>query len=116
MDAVLYLKERERIVKTYCSPEATQANCDACPFGDEGCCRARYPDSILSIEEKVAIVEQWSKGHSLKTNIQKFKEVFGGGWKSLPCPPLDCSNTTCGECLEWWGKEYIDPKRRVIYE
>lgn len=115
MDAVLYLKERNRILKTYCLPELTQANCDACPFDDEGSCRARYPDSTLSIEEKVAIVEQWSKEHQIKTNREKYAEIFGEeptihSDDGLPCPPGDCPHKGCEECLKWWDKEYIDPK------
>jgi len=108
MDAVKYLKEKKRIFKTYCCPEFTQANCTECPYNDNGSCQAGYPDSILSIEGQVAIVEQWSKKNPIKTNRKKFEEVFG----ISPSLAGYQTNHTRAEGLpvEWWNKEYIDPK------
>lgn len=112
MDAVLYLKERKRIVKTYCSLELAPANCDACPFDDKGSCRARYPDDMLSIEEKVAIVEKWSKGHPIKTNRQKFYEVFSETSVNDLFEAEQIEGTALFGIKQtaWWEQEYTAPK------
>lgn len=62
-------------------------------------------------EHIVDLIERWANEHIVKTNKQKYKEIFGGNYKSLPCPPLDCPNTPCSECLKWWDEEYIEPKK-----
>lgn len=90
MDAVKYLKERERMCENF-------KNCDGCSF-------IHHCSDFMGeyAEEAVRIVEQWSKEHPIMTNKMKFEEVFG---------------KTCDESGElvlarpsWWEAEYIEPK------
>ncbi len=60
MDAVEYVKQRERMCDYY-------IDCDDCPAGYyEGC------SSLDRISELVPIVEQWSKEHPVKTRQSEF--------------------------------------------
>lgn len=89
MDAVKFLKECNRICKTF--------ECNYCPLYDGDACFLDTDE-----EKAVAIVEQWSKEHPIMTNKMKFEEVFG---------------KTCDENGElvlvrqsWWMEEYKEPK------
>lgn len=70
---------------------------------------AEYP------EEAEKIIMNWAKEHPVKTNADKFKEVFGvevdnyGSCNGIKCQKeyIDCRNC---ECNEFWSKEYIQPK------
>ena len=74
-------------------------------------------------EEAVAIVEKWAAENTIKTNAQKFEEVFGSridryddGMPAV-CPPdrARCKKSIdgcvdCEDCLKWWGEPYTEPK------
>lgn len=84
MDAVKYLKERERLFKDY------------------GIDEENYPrphTEIKDPEQAVKAVEQWSKEHPVMTNDQKFEEVFG-------CSPKH------GYYIPeaWWDEPYKEPE------
>lgn len=64
MDAVKFIKERNRMCKFY------NCNCDKC--GAHGICYAQ----LTNIEKLVAIVEKWSAEHPQKTMLQDFLEKF----------------------------------------
>jgi hypothetical protein len=69
MEAIEFLKEYNRMC-------VECRDCSGCPLKGTECSIG----SELSEEEMISIVgktEQWSKEHSLVTNAQKFKEVFG---------------------------------------
>ena len=60
MDAVEYVKQRERMCDYY-------VNCGDCPAGNyEGC------SSLNEIPRMVPIVEKWAKEHPVKTRMSEF--------------------------------------------
>ena len=74
IDAVEYVKEKVRM----CHADPIEKfKCDRCPmFADTveiGCVYWEETDPA----EAVRIVEDWSKAHPIRTNGQKFVEVFG---------------------------------------
>ena len=64
MDAVEYVKQRERMCDYY-------VHCDDCPADYyEGC------SSLAAIPKMVPIVEQWAKEHSIKTRQSEFLKMW----------------------------------------
>lgn len=112
MDAVEYVKQRERMCNYY-------PNCGDCPAGDyEGC------SSLSGISKLIPIVEQWSKEHPIKTIQSEFLKQWPDaeiGDDKLPnvapCQldvrlihgesPEECENRgLCVECRrDFWLKE-----------
>ena len=100
MDTALFGKELNRMCDTY-------PDCKSCevPTKFLGQCRTwclEFP------EEAVAIVEKWRKEHPLKTNADKFKEVFG-------CNPIPAGYQAghakaLGLPEHWWQASYEEPK------
>lgn len=69
MDAVEYVKQRERMCDYY-------VNCNACPAGYyEGC------SSLNGISKLVPIVEQWAKEHPVKTRQSELLKMFPNAQK-----------------------------------
>lgn len=84
--------------------------CDNCPFGEKVCNKGKV---IFYSFEAIEIVENWAKEHPVKTNSEKFKEVFGFDmticWDDNPscdgCPFYD----GIGRCYskeKFWDAEY----------
>ena len=112
MDAVEYVKQRERMCNYYVS-------CGDCPSGDyHGCA------SLNEIPNMVPIVEKWAKEHHVKTRQDEFfnqwpdAEIGGDGLPSIaPCQldvrlidgesPKDCEDRgVCDKCRrDFWLKE-----------
>ena len=88
MDAVKFLKAVNKICETF--------GCYDCPLYDV--C-IHFITSKGKEEKTVSIVEQWNKEHTAMTNGEKFKEVFGRTYMSLP--------SVVGGWLE---QEYKEPK------
>lgn len=63
MDAVKFLKERERMCLTYKA-------CDGCPLQESGVC----PNEGKNAEAIVKAVEKWSAEHPVKTRLMDFLE------------------------------------------
>lgn len=83
MDAVKYLKEKDRL----CNTHMKSNSCKNCII-NRYCTMSAIAEN--GFETAVAIVEEWSKAHSI-TNAEKFREVFGippapgyGGWWDEP--------------------------------
>lgn len=117
MDAVEFLKERGRMTKN-----CGIACCD-CPLGKKNnerglCCPAlenQYP------EIAIAIVEQWSREHPIKTRQSEFLKLFpdakldsNGISMIAPCnieanlrdSEMCGKMTSCPECRKaYWGEE-----------
>ena len=112
MDAVEYVKQRERMCDYY-------VNCGDCPAGNCGRCA-----SINEIPNLVPIVEKWAKEHPVKTRQSEFlkmwpdAEIGGDGLLSIaPCQLNvellqcesrdDCENRgVCNKCRrDFWLKE-----------
>ena len=112
MDAVEYVKQRERMCGHY-------VHCGDCPVGDyQGC------TSLNEIPKMVPIVEKWAKAHPVKTRQDEFfnqwpdAEVGDDGYPSVaPCQlniellqcdsQEDCENRgVCNKCRrDFWLKE-----------
>ena len=64
MDAVEYVKQRERMCDYY-------GDCDKCPAKEVICC-----SSIDEVPKMVPIVEQWAKEHPVKTRQSELLKLF----------------------------------------
>ena len=75
MDAVEFLKEKERMCKSY------NCICEACPFreSDQGIHHVlcAFKVDMWEPEEYVECVEEWAKEHPVMTNAKIFEEIFG---------------------------------------
>lgn len=94
--------------------------CEECPLttfcGDNDIC--------FNAEKIIEIVTGWAKEHPVKTNADKFKEVWGREPKNrddmyycpIPFGKLDCAgrpdeDMSCEECRKtFWKSEYKKPK------
>ena len=112
MDAVEYVKQRDRVCDYY-------VNCGDCPAGSyEGC------SSLSEIPNLVPIVEQWAKEHPVKTRQDEFFNQWPDaeiGYDGLPTVApcqlykdieekdengVCCKNLECAECRrDFWLKE-----------
>ena len=112
MDAVEYVKQRERMCDYY-------SDCDKCPAKEViGCA------NITKISQMVPIVEKWAKEHSVKTRQSEFlkqwpdAEMGGDGLPTVaPCQlnveliqcesQKDCEDRgVCNKCrCDFWLKE-----------
>lgn len=74
MDAVKFIKERNRMCKSFGD------RCTGCPASDAcGCCavdQAVEQASTLDATDQVAIVEEWSAAHPRKTRQSVFLEQY----------------------------------------
>lgn len=70
-------------------------NCRDCPFYKKVC---HANNIIINVYKAIEIVENWAKEHPVKTNAEKFKEVFGTE------PPINAcvNNIDCENC-EYYG-------------
>lgn len=112
MDAVEYVKQRERMCDYY-------VNCGDCPAGNYGRCA-----SLDEIPNLVPIVEQWAKAHPVKTRQSEFfnqwpdAEISDDGLPSIaPCQlnvelihgrtQTNCKDRgVCNKCRrDFWLKE-----------
>lgn len=64
MDAVEYVKQRNRMCDYYVS-------CSECPVGQYKVCA-----SIVGIPKLTPIIEQWAKEHPVKTRQSEFLKIF----------------------------------------
>lgn len=96
MDAAKYLIEKLRMCK----------NCSCCQAVPNQCPLSKAKKQFncsdwveMHPTEAVAIVEKWSKEHPVKTNADKFKEVFGFG-----------GHTQVDQHAQWWDEPYEELK------
>lgn len=68
-------------------------------------------------EQAEEIIMKWAKEHPVKTNADKFKEVFGYDAELDTCPVecLECAfdfSTGCNNCKlnDFWKQEYKEPR------
>lgn len=118
MDAVEFLKEKNRMCREYSDlPE----DCLICPIGNgNGGCQAGILGNQKVTEEMlVQIVEKWAKEHPIKTRQSEFLKMFpnasmvDGVPELNPChvdnkfsPQKGCGNSSCAECRkEYWNEE-----------
>lgn len=107
MDAIKFIKERNRMCKSF------GGSCDGCPADKNTCC-----DAFEWQEELVAIVEKWATAHPRKTRQDIFLEQYPdillsyGIINIKPCQIVrnytygECSITDCPLCRkEYWLQE-----------
>lgn len=69
MDAVKFIKESKRLCKA-------QESCGKCVAQIGGSCLTEIIVEANSAEKTVAVVEQWSKDHPVKTHQSEFLKMF----------------------------------------
>ena len=123
MDAVEFFKTANRLCKN--------KSCRECPVCKEGVCMVmnmvRLDGGLVeSIEETVSKVEQWAKGHPVKTRQSEFLKQFPNAdlkiiTRLLPCSldktlkPLRCAKygylsitCRCDRCRDDYWNEEVD--------
>lgn len=104
MDAFEFCKEFGRMCKAYCEPPN---NCGGCPMngwdtspGME--CIDMYGLTNSQIQERIDIVEKWSKEHPKKTMMMDFFEKFPNAPRNdMGTPrlcPSDCGYEKVSQC------------------
>lgn len=73
MDAVKFIKERDRMCKSYYDAENGHCS-DGCPAHDTQC--TDLDDLSADAEELVTLVEEWSAAHPRKTRQSIFLEQY----------------------------------------
>lgn len=117
MDAVKFIKERDRMCKSYY--DAEKGHCtDECPAHDVQC--TDLDDLSTDAEELVARVEEWSAAHPRKTRQSVFLEQYPnakvnakGIVEIWPCDVEKnmqtagrCTGIYCVDCCrEFWMQE-----------
>ena len=111
MDAIKFVKERNRMCKSF------GGSCDGCPADKNTCC-----DTFEWKEKLVTIVEEWSKENPLKTRQSVFLKQYPNARVDSQNIPYICpadaygdtvcprnktdGNVICYDCRrEFWSKE-----------
>ena len=120
MDAVKFIKERDRMCKSYYDAEKGHCS-DECPAHDVQC--TDLDDLSTDAEELVTRVEAWSAAHPRKTRQSIFLEKWpqasigsDGVLQVCPCPISESHRNAQGGCVnihrqcsdcrkEFWGQE-----------
>lgn len=114
MDAVKFIKERNRMCKSFCD------GCKGCPASnvceDDLCC-AVGQESTLDATAQIAIVEEWSAAHPRKTRqsvfLEQYPETIIDAFGALQICPMVISaahRDSDGECKDP-AKMCIDCRR-----
>ena len=70
MDAIKFIKEANKMCNSF-------DFCNGCPaFDSLGPCKILCSNNNYSAEEKLSIVEEWAKKHSIKTRQSVFLEQY----------------------------------------
>ena len=100
--------------------------CAKCPFYRVVCTSDCYTGVSFNAEKAIEIANGWAKEHPFVTNEQKYKEDWGvepRNEKGVLCCPkymgllkdLSKCHPISGECEackeEFWGSEYVEPKK-----
>lgn len=99
MDAAKYLTEKFRMCKHYSCCQAVPNQCPLSKVKKQFNCSDW---AVMHPTEAVAIVEKWSAEHPVKTNAEKFKEVFG--------TYVACIDGAATITEAWWDAPYEEPK------
>ena len=109
MDAVEYVKQRERMCEHY-------VHCGDCPVGDyQGCA------SLNEIPNMVPIVEKWAKEHPEKTRQSEFlkqcpdAEISDDGLPSIAPCQLNIELLQCESQKDCEGRGVCDKCRRDFW-
>lgn len=109
-DKPLSYQEAAKIEQEICH---SYLACTNCPLNSEnnglsvGCINV----FLQNPKETEKILKQWAAEHPVKTNSDKFIEVFGEIQKyDDECGIIDCGTVPCLEC-GWWNREYVEPEK-----
>lgn len=92
-------------------------NCgNNCPFYGKVCGMGQIK---FHVYEAIEVVEKWAKEHPIKTNADKFKEVFGTEPTKDSCVHADklckeceCFNDyRCNVGNRFWDAKYVEPRK-----
>lgn len=88
-------------------------DCDDCPLRNKRCSGFNNID----LEDFEKIVMQWAAEHPVKTNADKFEEVFGFRHKTdtmRACDGIPCIYESCKSCKYdgFWNKEYKEREEK----
>lgn len=103
-DKPLNYQEVTSIYKRLCEHQHKKDSCRECPVSSfknytNKVCRDFIIDNSDIAEP---ILKKWAAEHPVKTNRDKFTEVFG------KCEFVICSVVPCSKC-DWWDQEYVEP-------
>lgn len=94
------------------NPNCNGVNCSECDV-EEICGHSSLAYNAFEIIEAV---EKWAKEHPVKTNADKFKEVFGVEPSLVRCPlKRECRGCEykceLGVTIKFWNSEYKEPEK-----
>lgn len=115
-------EEQEKIMKTKIDDkplsfkeamEIKKRMCETTGYKCENCCIASDTDScnyffVNDAGEAEVTLKQWIAEHPVKTNKDKFAEVFGEIEKFGKCKFAICRAVPCSRC-DWWDQDYVEP-------
>lgn len=111
-DKPLSYQEATSIYKRLCKHQHKKDSCKECPVSSfknhtNKVCR----DFIINHSDIVEpILKEWATEHPVKTNRDKFIEVFGEIQKYDDKCKNHCSTIPCKSC-NWWKQEYVESER-----
>ena len=114
MDAIKFLKERNRMCKT----NVSCYDCPAHDLGSSNSCKFAM-ENWASPEQQINLVKEWSVAHPCKTRqsvfMEQWPDVYLDGNRVISVSPctvskeyrdMDCDLRDCAECRkEFWLKE-----------
>lgn len=107
--------EPTSIYKRLCKHQHKKDSCRECPVSSfknhtNKVCR----DFIINHSDIAEpILKEWATEHPVKTNRDKFIEVFGKTKKYSECGIIDCGTVPCIDC-KWWQQEYVEPDKAKV--
>lgn len=103
-DKPLSFAEAMKIRKRLCT--SMRDVCENCPLSSYNNYTAKPCDDFMTDHPDMAepILKKWVTAHPVKTNRDKFTEVFG------KCEFVICSVVPCSKC-DWWDQEYVEPEK-----
>lgn len=112
-DAPLTYQEACKIRNRLCEILGADC-CRDCPLDIENNGKRTNCNTFMRVYTDLAepILKAWAAEHPIKTNRDKFVEVFGSltiedGSCGSPCKLT--TDTPCSGC-DWWDKEYVKPE------
>ncbi len=107
-DKPLSFAEAMKIKKRIC--QSMRGVCGYCSLSSHNNGTTKSCDDFMLDHPDMAepILKEWMAEHPLKTNKDKFAEVFGEIEKFGKCKFAKCGAVPCGGC-DWWKQEYVEP-------
>ena len=107
-DKPLSFAEAMKIRKRLCA--SMRDVCVNCPLSSDNNDTTESCDDFMLDHPDMAepILKEWMAEHPLKTNKDKFVEVFGEIERFGKCKFVNCSAIPCNKC-DWWQQEYVEP-------